>query len=45
MSRRLLGRSARFALAGVFATLSFAGIAQAADYPSRPIKPSTPAAN
>ncbi|MGE8639314.1 MAG: hypothetical protein ACN6PR_11765, partial [Achromobacter sp.] len=25
MSRRLLGRSARFALAGMFATLSFAG--------------------
>ena len=38
MSRRLLGRSARFALAGMFATLSFAGIVQAADYPSRPIK-------
>jgi len=38
MSRRLFGRSARCALAGMFATLSFAGIAHAAGYPERPIK-------
>lgn len=34
----LFGCSARIALAGVCAALSFAGPAQAADYPSRPIK-------
>ncbi len=38
MSRRFFGCSARIALAGVCAALSFAGPAQAADYPSRPIK-------
>lgn len=38
MSRRFFGCSARIALAGVCAALSFAGQAQAADYPSRPIK-------
>ncbi|CAB3861836.1 hypothetical protein LMG26689_02531 [Achromobacter animicus] len=38
MSRRLFGRSARFALAGMFATLSFCGVTYAADYPARPIK-------
>ena len=35
---RLFGCSARIALAGVCAALSFAGTATAADYPSRPIK-------
>lgn len=38
MSRRFFGCSARIALAGVCAALSFAGPAHAADYPSRPIK-------
>ena len=38
MSRRLSGRFARVALAGIIATLTFAGAARAADYPTRPIK-------
>ena len=38
MSRRFFGCSARIALAGVCAALSFTGAAHAADYPSRPIK-------
>ena len=38
MSRRFFGCSARIALAGVCAALSFTGAAHAADYLSRPIK-------